>query len=360
MSGEKFHNKVYNMLLSIGVSKTTLDTIISNLTEGTLAQGNNADQVIARADVLTGNGVTVTNDSSDRDHPDQYFTLNSTSKSVSYSFNSSKAYTGQVVAYLGNTDSSTSKKIGDAISCQLDSNNVQIRDLTYSDARMGKCSSRMNYYPVILGTTNISAGNHTIKITGTSNTMNIGGIYIFDNATAGGGNGGGEGGETHTTHNYVAQTPVTNKAGKEVTTYLCDCGKKYIAIDFFNGYSSLSGNLSDGTAGKLTSGTVVKYDFPAKAGSVELQFALKMSSSSHGSQNIDTSKYTIKVNGTAQSLSIVNGTSYSNIGLSTSFAYIGFCSFNIDNDMNVEIELDHNNSSYRLLFGEQVRLMYAD
>ena len=360
MSGEKFHNKVYNMLLSIGVSKTTLDTIISNLTEGTLAQGNNADQVIARADVLTGNGVTVTNDSSDRDHPDQYFTLNSTSKSVSYSFNSSKAYTGQVVAYLGNTDSSTSKKIGDAISCQLDSNNVQIRDLTYSDARMGKCSSRMNYYPVILGTTNISAGNHTIKITGTSNTMNIGGIYIFDNATAGGGNGGGEGGETHTTHNYVAQTPVTNKAGKEVTTYLCDCGKKYIAIDFFNGYSSLSGNLSDGTAGKLTSGTVVKYDFPAKAGSVELQFALKMSSSSHGSQNIDTSKYTIKVNGTAQSLSIVNGASYSNIGLSTSFAYIGFCSFNIDNDMNVEIELDHNNSSYRLLFGEQVRLMYAD
>ena len=360
MSGEKFHNKVYNMLLSIGVSKTTLDTIISNLTEGTLAQGNNADQVIARADVLTGNGVTVTNDSSDRDHPDQYFTLNSTSKSVSYSFNSSKAYTGQVVAYLGNTDSSTSKKIGDAISCQLDSNNVQIRDLTYSDARMGKCSSRMNYYPVILGTTNISAGNHTIKITGTSNTMNIGGIYIFDNATAGGGNGGGEGGETHTTHNYVAQTPVTNKAGKEVTTYLCDCGKKYIAIDFFNGYSSLSGNLSDGTAGKLTSGTVVKYDFPAKAGSVELQFALKMSSSSHGSQNIDTSKYTIKVNGTAQSLSIVNGISYSNIGLSTSFAYIGFCSFNIDNDMNVEIELDHNNSSYRLLFGEQVRLMYAD
>ena len=58
---------------------------------------------------------------------------------------------------------------------------------------MGKCtvsgSSRMNYFPVILGTTNLAKGNHTIKITGSAETMNLGGIYIFDNATAGGSNG---------------------------------------------------------------------------------------------------------------------------------------------------------------------------
>ena len=56
---------------------------------------------------------------------------------------------------------------------------------------MGKCTvgaSRMNYYPVILGTVDISAGEHTTTINGTSNTMNLGGIYIFDNATAGGDN----------------------------------------------------------------------------------------------------------------------------------------------------------------------------
>ena len=141
--------------------------------------------------------------------------------------------------------------------------------------------------------------------------------------------------------------------------YLCDCGKKYIAIDFLNGYSSLSGSLSDGSVtGKLTNGAVVKYDIPAKAGSVDLQFAIKMSSSSHGSRTIDTSKYTVKVNGVAKALSITNGITYTNLGLSKSFAYINFCSFDIENDMNIEIELDHNNSEYRLLFGEQVRLMY--
>ena len=114
------HNKVYNFLLSIGLSRTTLDTIISNLTEGTLAQGNNADQIIAPGDKLTGNGVTVTTDTSERNNPDKYFILDSASKSVSYSFTASKQFEGQVVAYIGNGDSSTSKKIAGAIGCKLD------------------------------------------------------------------------------------------------------------------------------------------------------------------------------------------------------------------------------------------------
>ena len=360
LSGSTFKVKVYNALLAIGVKAETLDTVISNLTEGVSLDSYKENQVVATADKLIGNGATVTTDSSQRDHPDYYFTLNSSSKSISYTFNASKSYKGQVVAYLGNSDHSTSKKIGEAISCSLDATNVAIRDLTYADACMGNCNNRMNYYPVILGETDISEGSHTIKITGTSNTMNIGTICIYDAATGNSGSSsGGEGGE-HTIHSYVAQSPATNKAGKNVTTYLCNCGAKYIAIDFMNGYSSLSGNLSDGTSGKLSSGTVVKYDIPAKAGSVVLQFALKMSSSSHSSQNIDTSKYGIKINGVSQSLLINNGASYSSMGLSTSFAYINFCLFNIDNDTNIEIELDHNNSSYRLLFGEQVRLNYVD
>lgn len=359
LSGETFKNKVYNALLAIGVSSTTLDTIISNMTEGTLAKNNNAGQVVATADKLTGNGVTVTADTSERNHPDYYFTLNSTSKSVSYTFTTPKAYKGQIVAYLGNTEHSTSKKIGDAISCKVDNNAVTIKDQTYADACMGNCSNRMNYYPVILGEADLSAGSHTITITGTSNTMNIGTLCIFDAATASSSEQQ-QGSGTHTTHSYIAQSPVTNKEGKTVTTYLCDCGAKYIAISFLNGYSSLSGNLSDGTQGKLTNGTVVKYDIPAKAGSnVALQFAVKMSSSSHSSQTINTSNYGIKINGSAVAIAITNGATYSNIGLSTSFAYITFAKFDIDSDMNVEVELDHNNSSYRLLFGEEVRLVYS-
>ena len=103
----------------------------------------------------------------------------------------------------------------------------------------------------------------------------------------------------------------------------------------------------------------MKWDIPAKAGTVDLQFAIKMSYDSHSNQAFDTSKYTIRVNGTTKALSISNGTTYGNMGLTTSFNYIAFCSFDIANDTNVEIEFDHNNGEYRLLFGEKVRLMYA-
>ena len=364
MSGKTFKNKVYNMLLAIGVSKATLDTIIANLTEGQVAKDNDAGQIIAPAKSLTASGTTLKTDTSDRDNPDNYYTLNSSSQSVSYSFSASKTYKGQVVAYLGNGDSSTSKKIADAVGCSLDNASISMKDQTYSDARMGKCSSRLNYYPVILGEVDIPAGNHTIKITGTSNSMNIGGIYIYDAATApsGGGSGGqgGEGGE-HTTHNYVAQTPVTNKAGKQVTTYLCDCGKKYIAIKFTD-YSSIDGEIgSDGKIGGTNKvKTTFKWDIPAKAGEVKLQFNMKMSNGadSHKNHAFDSSLYSVKINGVTQTILLTNGQTYSQLGLTTSGQYFDIASYSVDNDTNLEIEFVHNNSDYRLLFTEQVRLVY--
>ena len=199
-SGEKFQNKVYNILLSLGVSKDTLDKVISNLTEGPTATGNDANQVIARADALTANGVTMSTDTSERANPDSYYVLDSDSKSVSYIFNASKAYTGQVVAYLANpdtaqtNDTNKTKKMNEAISVSLDNNGMTLIDQNYYEARMAVCkgngiTTRINYWPVILGTVDISAGSHTITITGTSNKMNLGGIYIFDNSTAGGLNG---------------------------------------------------------------------------------------------------------------------------------------------------------------------------
>ena len=371
MSGETFHNKVYNMLLAIGLSKTTLNTIINNLTEGTKAQGNDAGQVIASADVLTGNGVSVSTDTTDRDNPDKYYVLNSTSKSVSYNFTASEAYRGQVVAYLGNSDYSSTKKIADAISCKIDSNSLTIKDQTYAQAGMGNCTdknsnnqsyTRTNYYPVILGEMDISAGNHTITITGTSNSMNIAGIYIFDASKIANilldDNPGGEGGE-HTSHTYAPQTPVSNKAGKSVTTYLCSCGKKYLSINFTD-YSSLSGAIS--SAGKIDNGSVIKWDFPAKAGHVTLQFNIKMSSDSNDHKNNPFlhEKYTIKMGGTSQTILLENNKTYSQLGFTTSGQYFDICTYDIDNDKNVEVEFDHNNSDYRLLFTGEVRLVYDD
>ena len=193
MSGKSFKNKVYNTLLSIGLSRETLDKVISNLLEGPAPTGNDSNQVVARADVLEAEGVTMVTDTSERSHPDAYYVLENSNQSVSYTFDTPKDFTGQIIAYLGNSSDSTSKKIGDAITCEIDYSPIQIRDLTYKDARMGKCTvsgtSRMNYFPVILGTTEISEGEHIIEIFGSLDTMNIGGIYIFDNATAGGSNG---------------------------------------------------------------------------------------------------------------------------------------------------------------------------
>ena len=199
-SGEKFQNKVYNILLGIGVAKETLDHIIDNLVEGNKPQGNDAGQIIARADVLIGNGVEVTTDSSVRENPDKYFVLDSDSKSVSYSFKADKAFNGQVVAYLGNPDTNQTdstnktKKMNESLSVELDSASVTLKDQTWYDARMAVCKQpdgvkRPNYWPVILGTVDIAAGDHTIVIKGTSNKLNLAGIYIFDNATAGGANG---------------------------------------------------------------------------------------------------------------------------------------------------------------------------
>lgn len=362
MSGKTFKNKVYNMLLAIGVSKATLDTIIANLTEGQTAKDNEAGQIIAPANLLKGEGVTVKTDTSDRNNPNYYFTLNSSSQSVSYSFTTTQAFKGQVVAYLGNGDSSTSKKIADAIKCSLDNTDIKMKDQSYSDARMGKCGSRTNYYPVILGEVDIPAGSHSIKLTGTSNSMNVGGIYIFDaaNGTGGGQQPGGEEQE-HTTHNYVAQTPVTNKAGKQVTTHLCDCGKKYIAIKFSD-YSSIDGQYgNDGKIGGSSKvKTTFKWDIPAKAGEVKLQFNMKQSSSSadHSNHAFDTSLYSIKINGVAQNILLENGKTYSELGLSTFGNYFDIVSYNVENDTNLEIEFVHNNTDYRLLFTEEVRLFY--
>ena len=199
-SGEKFQNKVYNILLGIGVSKDTLDHIIDNLVEGNKPTGNNANQVIATGDTLDNNGATRNTRGDVRDNPEVYFTLEGITQSVSYSFTSSIEFTGQVVAYLANPDMSQTdsanknKKIADAISCDLDGIDLQLIDQNFYEARLGICKSssittRINYWPVILGTIEVDKGSHTISISGGSYNMNIAGIYIFDNATAGGYNG---------------------------------------------------------------------------------------------------------------------------------------------------------------------------
>ena len=254
LSGTTFKNKIYNFLLSIGLSRTTLDTVIANLTEGTTAQGNNVGQIVAPANQLTASGVTMKTDTSDRNHPDYYFTLNGVNQYVSYTFNAPSAYRGQIVAYLGNSEHSSSKKIADAISVKLDSSNMEVRDITYSNAGMGNCSGRMNYYPVILGIANIGEGSHTITIYGTSNQMNVAGISIFDATTAVDVGGGALTDPEHE-HSYdngtIIQAATHSAAG--IKRYACSCGSYYDEAIPTIPYSWVS-------AGTSTSGTGTSYE----------------------------------------------------------------------------------------------------
>ena len=184
-SGEKFQNKVYNVLLGIGVAKETLDHIINNLVDKA-PTGNDAGQIIATGEDLIPSGVEITTDDSVRTNPNKYFTLDSDSKSVSYTFETKKAYTGQVVAYLGNPDTAQTdttnkaKKMNESLACELDNNAISLKDQTWYDARMAVCKQpdgvkRPNYWPVILGTVDLSAGNHTIVIKQNWNNARFGG-----------------------------------------------------------------------------------------------------------------------------------------------------------------------------------------
>ena len=187
-SGEKFQNKVYNCLLSIGISRATLNAVINNLTEGTPAQGNDQNQITAFGSDLVGNNTDIIyyDNSTYSDHPTEYYQLSGYDQSVSYSFNASSDYNGQIVAYIANGNNSNYYKIADAINVYLDETKLSLRDVTYQDAFMGMCNkrSRWCYYPVIVSITNITAGNHTIRVGYEGDTMNVAGISIFDASTA--------------------------------------------------------------------------------------------------------------------------------------------------------------------------------
>ena len=198
-SGEKFQNKVYNILLSLGVAKETLDHIIENLVDKA-PTGNDAGQIVATGDALTNNGATRKTRADVRDNPEVYFSLEGDTQYVSYEFEAKKAFTGQIIAYLANPDTAQTdstnknKKIADAIAVDFDGDILEQKDQNFYEARLGICkgssiTTRINYWPVILCTAEVAVGNHEIMIKGGIYSMNIAGIYIFDNALAGGVNG---------------------------------------------------------------------------------------------------------------------------------------------------------------------------
>ena len=183
--GEKLQNKTYNFLLSIGVPAEELDSVIEILTEGTQAQGNKNHQEVILAEDFYAEDLemksipTTATGNASRAHPKNYYTLGA-DQSVSASFNPDYSGRAALYAYLGSTDSSSSKKIVDSVYATLDDNDVEIdEDLTFADAGFGQGDSRTYYAPVLLGEVDIIRGATEVIVGGIANDLNIGALSII-------------------------------------------------------------------------------------------------------------------------------------------------------------------------------------
>ena len=182
--GEKFQNKVYNYLLSIGVPAEELNSIIDILTEGTKAEGNDNYQEVIIAEDFDADGTemktipeTATGNAS-RAHPKKYYTLGE-GQSVSMNFDAKYDGQAKLIAYLGSTDSSSNKKINESISVMYDGYEVEIDELTFADVGFGSGDNRTYYSAVVLGTVDVIKGSTDIEITGVANNLNIGAVAVI-------------------------------------------------------------------------------------------------------------------------------------------------------------------------------------
>ena len=186
--GEKFQNKVYNYLLSIGVPASELNSVIDILTEGNKAEGNDNYQEVILADEFAATGAemqTVTSQA----HPKKYYTLTK-GASIKVEFDPKYTADAKLVAYLGSTktgDDNTnhtlfkSLMVADSISATLDGYDVGIdEEMSFYDVGFGQGDGRTYYSAVMLGDVQVIAGMTEVIITGKDGEpLNIGAIALI-------------------------------------------------------------------------------------------------------------------------------------------------------------------------------------
>ena len=224
MPGENFQEQTYNALLSIGLSAQTLNKVINFMTEGTKATLPNTEKIgIGNSLVSTGSKST----DNQYNHPNIYYPITS-GQSVKYT---STFTAGQkdVVVYLGSLDSSDSTKLASSISLKIDNQEKSIVDKTLFKAGFGqtKNNKRTGYMFNLLGTYELSAGQHTIEIAGKSSTaFNIGTICVFNHTGASGEQGGGGEQPAAHDHSFSYGSTVSNTGETSYKIGACECGKK--------------------------------------------------------------------------------------------------------------------------------------
>ena len=181
MKGDTFQEKVYNVLITIGVPATTIAKVQNLLLDGTAPSCDNG-QVVVSADKMTlAGGLTLQTENKagleSRNNPAAYTTL-SAGGTATFSFNGEGVK--ELWMYVGNSDQSTSKKFNASMSVTVDGADVSVSTMTFKDAGMGNYRNRVNYYFVKIGNTaSLSAGSHTVVVTGIANSLNLGNVSVL-------------------------------------------------------------------------------------------------------------------------------------------------------------------------------------
>ena len=338
MPGATFANKCYNTLLAIGVERSTLDTVISILTERNTVPGNNNGQLIGKGTGLTGTGVTMSTSTSNA-HPEEYYVLNSSSKVVTYNFTTTETMNAVITAYLGSgTGGSTT--LSSALDVKVDGTSLTLPSKSFKDAGFGTLKGRTCYYVNQMGeVSNLAAGAHTLTIqTKGSSSINVGALGVFNKGTSTSG-GQSTGGDpvTPPAHTHTIVTADTKNATNDLYAISCSCGEisggelKFDSNTALDSGSwdagKLKGNLSFNISG-IAAGT---YDIYMKAGYSDGNPTKTFTSDSIS--NGYTSRYTFKVD-EGENVAITNNSSYQDLGFGkgasgAAFSNAALCSVTI-------------------------------
>ncbi len=182
MPGETFKNKIYNTLLSIGLSKETMASVVKNLLDvDQPLSGNEKNQCQVNADEFASGIVRM--DDTERMNPDYYIELtNGTTATATLKAPSNKV---ALYAYIGGGVNSNSVYLDESFGASANGTELTIQHLSYIDACLGVRDGRTCYYFYKLGELdNLTKGQDiTVSLTGkttvAANVIKVGTLTAF-------------------------------------------------------------------------------------------------------------------------------------------------------------------------------------
>lgn len=183
LPGANFQEKTYLALRMIGVPAVKLDKIIDLMTEGQKATIPNTIKVGEDAGLTT---TVAKKTGTDYKNPGAYYAVPANG-TISYKATLTAGKKDIIVymGYTGNVSDSTSTKLSAAIGLKIDGAEQTItntKNLWQAGFGSTQQDSRIGYMFNILGSYDLTAGEHTVELTVKSGTFNVGSITIADRA----------------------------------------------------------------------------------------------------------------------------------------------------------------------------------